>query len=162
MQLGLNPPLLPSSTLFLAAPFPLAYQTATCRSTQSPIRLKSWKWFDLLMVEVQKLEETVVTGPSKQTLEPKSDLGTEPAPKPEISPHSPTNSSHTPDISPSPSPRRKPSKLQLPSLQSSQLAAAIVNSAPQERRAIYLKSSSSFDVAEPTLPLPHLNDAALK
>ena len=31
-------------------------------------------WFDLLMVEVQKLEETIVTGPGKQTLEPKSDL----------------------------------------------------------------------------------------
>ena len=122
-------------------------------------------WFDLLMVEVQKLEEqneTLVTGPGKQTPEPKSNLGTEPASKPEISPHSPTNSSHTPDISPSSSPRRKPSKLQLPSLHSSQLAAAIVKSAPQERRAIYLKSSSSFDVAEPTLPLPHLNDAALK
>ena len=122
-------------------------------------------WFDLLMVEVQKLEEqneNVVTESGKQTLEPKSDLGTvasEPAPKPEICPHSPTNDYHTPDISPPSSPRRKP---QLPSLQSSQLAAAIVNSAPQERRAIYLKSSSSFDVAEPTLPLPHLNDAALK
>ena len=91
-------------------------------------------WFDLLMVEVQKLEEqneTVVTGPGKQALESKSDLGTEPAPKPEISPHSPTNSSHTQDISPSSPPRRNPSKLQLPSLQSSQLAAAIiVNSAP--------------------------------
>lgn len=125
-------------------------------------------WFDLLMVEVQKLEEqneNVVTESGKQTLEPKSDLGTvasEPAPKPEICPHSPTNDYHTPDISPPSSPRRKPQKPQLPSLQSSQLAAAIVNSAPQERRAIYLKSSSSFDVAEPTLPLPHLNDAALK
>ena len=91
-----------------------------------------FSWFDLLMVEVQKLEEqnkTVVTGPGKQTLEPKSDLVTELAQKPEISPHSPTNSSHTPDISPTSSPHRKPSKLQLPSLQSSQLAAAIVNSA---------------------------------
>ena len=120
-------------------------------------------WFDLLMVEVQKLEEkseNMDTEPGKQTLEPKSDLGTEPAPKPENSPHSPTNT--IPDISPPSSPRRKPLKLQLPSLQSSQLAAAIVNSAPQERRAIYLKSSSSFDIAEPTLPLPHLNDAALK
>ena len=122
-------------------------------------------WFDLLIIEVQKLEEqneNIVTEPGKQTLEPRSDLGTEPVPKPEIFPHSPTNDSHNPDISPPSSPRRKPQKPQLPSLQSSQLAAAIVNSAPQERRAIYLKSSSSFDVAEPTLPLPHLNDAALK
>ena len=99
-----------------------------------------------------------------------------------MSSHSPTNGNSIPDVSvssaavsgehsdsnsagdsaPDSFPHREPSKLQLPLVQSSQLAAAIVNSAPQERRAIYLKSSSSFDIAEPTLPLVRLSDMAHK
>jgi len=147
-------------------------------------------WFDLLIVEVQKLENDVVTEPMKQTLE--LELGSEEVAMNLVSnstenvvpSYTPTNADNVPDVSvssasvygehsdsksnspvekaPDSSPRRKPPKVQLPLVQSSQLAAAIVNSAPQERRAIYLKSSSSFDVAEPALPLMHLSDMAHK
>ena len=150
-------------------------------------------WFDLLIIEVQKLEDQnndVVTEPRKQTLE--LELGSEEVAMNLVSnstenvvpSHTPTNADDIPDVSvssacvygehsdsksnspvekaPDSSPHRKPPKVQLPLVQSSQLAAAIVNSAPQERRAIYLKSSSSFDVAEPALPLVHLSDMAHK
>ena len=145
-------------------------------------------WFDLLIIEVQKLgdqKDEVVTEPRQHILELGSEevavkLVSNPAQN-VASSHSPTNGNSIPDVSvssaavcgehldsnsgdsaPGSSPRRKPPKLQLPLVQSSQLAAAIVNSAPQERRAIYLKSSSSFDVAEPTLPLVRLSDMAHK
>ena len=148
-------------------------------------------WFDLLIIEVQKLgdrKDEVVTEPRQHTLE--LELGSEEVEAKLVSnpaqnvasSHSPTNGNSIPDVSvssaavcgehsdsnspgdsaPDSFPHREPSKLQLPLVQSSQLAAAIVNSAPQERRAIYLKSSSSFDIAEPTLPLVRLSDMAHK
>ena len=145
-------------------------------------------WFDLLIIEVQKLgdkKNEVVAEPRQHILELElgsaAKLVSNPAQN-VASSHSPTNGNSIPDVSvssaavcgehsdsnspgdraPDSFPHRKPPKLQLPLVQSSQLAAAIVNSAPQERRAIYLKSSSSFDIAEPTFPLVRLSDMAHK
>lgn len=133
-------------------------------------------WFDLLMVEVQKLENVEITQLGKQILEPESEVDSpfpEPEPDRPSGPELQSGQGTTPSVSVTlskiqegvagldpdvqeedPPSKRKP-LLQLPLGQPSKLAAAIVQSTPIKRRAAFLKSSSS--VEEP--PLSHFAEA---
>ena len=98
-------------------------------------------WFDLLIMEVAKLQATETTSAQavitskKQEIEPQVRVQT----PEEVLPKEPSESEQN---------TRKP-QLALPTVQSSRLAAAIVKSAPIDRRAAFLRPSSSFDHSSP-------------
>lgn len=108
-------------------------------------------WFELLMTEVAKLQATETT--SAQAMIISKNRGNKSAQKQEIEPQV---CAQTPKEAlpkrPSESEQntRKP-QLALPTIQSSRLAAAIVKSAPIDRRAAFLRPSSSFDHSSPSL-----------
>ena len=117
-------------------------------------------WFDLLMNEVEKIQKEeqglTVTQLSHQSVEPDT--------KQNLVPNLATSSPGS-DI-PSPKPPTvvfppcdsPPQKKRLSLVQTSQLAAAIVNSAPPQRRTVYLKTSTSFDET----PMSSFCDRVLK
>lgn len=107
-------------------------------------------WFDLLMTEVAKLQATESTT-AQATIISKNEED-ESAQKQEEEPQVRVQ---TPEEVPKKSseseqPTRK-LQLALPTVQSSRLAAAIVKSAPIDRRAAFLRPSSSFDHSSPSL-----------
>ena len=107
-------------------------------------------WFDLLMTEVAKLQATENTSAQATIIsmngEDKSAQKQETEPRVRV--QTPEELSKKP--SESEQPTRKP-QLALPTVQSSRLAAAIVKSAPIDRRAAFLRPSSSFDHSSPSM-----------
>ena len=108
-------------------------------------------WFELLMTEVAKLQakESTCTAQATAVSKNSEDKGAQKQEtEPEVSVQTPEELPKKP--SESEQPTRKP-QLALPTVQSSRLAAAIVKSAPIDRRAAFLRPSSSFDYSPPSL-----------
>ena len=107
-------------------------------------------WFDLLVTEVSKLQaaEKIAQGAvTTKNGEDESSHRQELEPQVHIQMLKERN--EKPSESEQPPAARKP-QLALPTVQSSRLAAAIVKSAPIDRRAAFLQPSSSFDHSSPS------------
>ena len=112
------------------------------------------------MVEVEKLQALESSQAGEETVGDKvGDEGTptsqsgrdeeSKAPAVQVQVDKPSEKSSLEQIN---SPTSKKPQLSLPTVQSSRLAAAIVQSAPIDRRAVFLRPSSSFDHTSPSPP----------